>query len=186
MIRLGSGCGAVGRVAASNTRDPWFESQHRQLQLRKDENKEKEAGIGPLKKLFLCLSVLRRLQVFLLPPGEVERRTPGQRVRAGGRDSRLLHRGRRQDRPEREAEDQGRGAEVRLRQQRPGRLLLVGLPAREGGRDGEVSLPQDEVHLLLKRKRTKKIATGADLMKLDRFVNYVLSDLMSFFGCGIK
>ena len=25
---LGSGCGTVGRVVASDTRDPWFESQH--------------------------------------------------------------------------------------------------------------------------------------------------------------
>ena len=27
---LGSGCGTVGRVVASDTRDPQFESQHRQ------------------------------------------------------------------------------------------------------------------------------------------------------------
>ena len=27
---MGRGCGAVGRAAASNTRDLWFESQHRQ------------------------------------------------------------------------------------------------------------------------------------------------------------
>ena len=57
-IVLGSGGGSVGRVAASDTRDPRFKSQHRQsfvyqLELnRKDENKEKEAGNGPpLKKL---------------------------------------------------------------------------------------------------------------------------------------
>ena len=48
------GCGAVVRAVTSNTRDPWFESQHQQcsrilnvlisqLQLRKDESEEKEA-----------------------------------------------------------------------------------------------------------------------------------------------
>ena len=50
--RGGSGCGSVGRAVASNTRDPRFESRHRQsfiyqLYIRKDENKEKEAGNGP-------------------------------------------------------------------------------------------------------------------------------------------
>ena len=53
---LGRGCGAVGRVVASDNRDPWFKSQLQQLsilnvlicqlQLRKDKNKDKEAGIG--------------------------------------------------------------------------------------------------------------------------------------------
>ena len=56
---VGSGCGAVGRVVASDTRGPGFESSHRQLLLniyllltvcRKDENKEKEAGNGPFFK----------------------------------------------------------------------------------------------------------------------------------------
>ena len=51
----GSGCGAVGRAVASDTRGPGFESSHQQLLLniyllltvcRKDENKEKEAGNG--------------------------------------------------------------------------------------------------------------------------------------------
>ena len=52
----GSGCGSVGRAVAFDTRDPQFESRHRQnfiyqLYNRKDENKEKEAGNGPsLKK----------------------------------------------------------------------------------------------------------------------------------------
>ena len=59
ILRLGSGCGAVGRAVASDTRGPGFESSHRQLLLniyllltvcRKDENKEKEAGNGPFKK----------------------------------------------------------------------------------------------------------------------------------------
>ena len=54
--RLGSGCGAVGRAVAYDTRGPGFESSHRQLLLniyllltvcRKDENKRKEAGNGP-------------------------------------------------------------------------------------------------------------------------------------------
>ena len=57
--RLGSGCGAVGKAVASNTRGPGFESSHRQLLLniyllltvyRKDENEEKEAGNGPFFK----------------------------------------------------------------------------------------------------------------------------------------
>ena len=57
---MGSGCGAVGRAVAYDTRGPGFESSHWQLLLniyllltvcRKDENKRKEAGNGPsLKK----------------------------------------------------------------------------------------------------------------------------------------
>ena len=53
----GSGCGSVGREVASDTRDPRFESRHRQnffyqLHNRKDENNEREAMNGPsLKKL---------------------------------------------------------------------------------------------------------------------------------------
>ena len=57
---MGRGCGAVDRAVASNTGDPQFESLYRQqnisnviicqLQSRKDKNKEKEAGNGPLKK----------------------------------------------------------------------------------------------------------------------------------------
>ena len=68
-----SGCGTVGRVVASDTRDPQFESQHRQLsisnvhicqlQFRKDENKEREAGIGTLKKSFPAR--WRTISVFL-------------------------------------------------------------------------------------------------------------------------
>ena len=50
----GSGCGAVGRAVAYDTRGPRFESSHRQLLLniyllltacRKDENKEKRPGM---------------------------------------------------------------------------------------------------------------------------------------------
>ena len=57
MHSLGSGRGSVGRAVASNIRGPGFESSHRQLLLniyllltvcRKDENKEKEAGNGPI------------------------------------------------------------------------------------------------------------------------------------------
>ena len=58
----GRGCGAVSRPVAPDIRGPWFESQHRQsfskifdhickLQFRKDKNKEKEARIGPFKKM---------------------------------------------------------------------------------------------------------------------------------------
>ena len=59
---LGSSCGSVGRVVATDTRDPWFESSHRKNFLFrtfvyyrlywKDKNKEKEAVNGPffLKK----------------------------------------------------------------------------------------------------------------------------------------
>ena len=54
----GSGCGSVGRAVASHYRGPRFESSHRQeiiLNLNsqlywKDENEEKEAENGPLKK----------------------------------------------------------------------------------------------------------------------------------------
>ena len=62
---VGSGCGAVGRVVASDTRGPGFESSHRQLLLnsyllltvcRKDEHKEKEAGNGPF---FFKTNILR-------------------------------------------------------------------------------------------------------------------------------
>ena len=51
----GSGCGAVGRAVAYDTRGPRFESSHRQLLLniyllltvcRKDENKEKRPGMA--------------------------------------------------------------------------------------------------------------------------------------------
>ena len=58
---VGSGCGSVGRAVASDTRDPRFESNHRQKNYIlnicllstvywKDENKEKEAGNGPFFK----------------------------------------------------------------------------------------------------------------------------------------
>ena len=43
---LGSGCGAVGRAVAYDTRGPGFESSHLTV-CRKDENKRKEAGNGP-------------------------------------------------------------------------------------------------------------------------------------------
>ena len=53
--KSGSGCGAVGRAVAYDTRGPWFESSHWQLLLniyllltvcRKDENKEKRPGMA--------------------------------------------------------------------------------------------------------------------------------------------
>ena len=62
LLKLGSGCGSVGRAVASNTRGPRFESSHRQKFIYilnicllstvywKDENKEKEAENGPFFK----------------------------------------------------------------------------------------------------------------------------------------
>ena len=52
ILKLGSGCGSVGRVVGSDTRGPQFESSRSQNYLVniftfnscKDENKEKEAG----------------------------------------------------------------------------------------------------------------------------------------------
>ena len=55
-VHLGSGCGSVGRAAASNTRGPGFESSHRQnllnvyllsTVLKKTKIKKKEARNGP-------------------------------------------------------------------------------------------------------------------------------------------
>ena len=50
---MDSGCGLVDRAVASETRDPRFESNHRQILFTinciiKDKNKENEAGNGPL------------------------------------------------------------------------------------------------------------------------------------------
>ena len=54
IINTGQWCDSVGRAGASDTRGPQFESGHRQLFIkqylfltvcRKDENKEKEAGV---------------------------------------------------------------------------------------------------------------------------------------------
>ena len=45
----GQGCGSVGRAVASDTRDPRFKSRQwfvYQMYNRKDENKEKEAGMA--------------------------------------------------------------------------------------------------------------------------------------------
>ena len=65
---MGSGCGSVGRAVASDTRGPRFESSHRQKFIlnicllstvySKDENKEKDAGDGPLFKKKLCRTLL--------------------------------------------------------------------------------------------------------------------------------
>ena len=58
VVRLGNGCGSVGRAVDSGTRDLRFEPRQRQnfiyqLYDRKDENKGKEAWNGTsLKKLF--------------------------------------------------------------------------------------------------------------------------------------
>ena len=55
---MGSGCGSVGRVVASNTRDPWFKSSHRQkfsyiehlftLCIEKTKIKKKRPGMAHL------------------------------------------------------------------------------------------------------------------------------------------
>ena len=73
---MGSGCGSVGRAVASNSRGPRFKSSHQQKNILniyrqlywKDENKEKEAGSGPLKKKrsifdisFLSVSVISKV-----------------------------------------------------------------------------------------------------------------------------
>ena len=64
---MGSGCGSVGRAVTSNTRSPQFESSQRQTFTQnifycqlywKDENKEKEAGKGPFKKILTRVAVL--------------------------------------------------------------------------------------------------------------------------------
>ena len=72
--QLGSGCGAVGRAVASNTRGPGFESSHWQLLsniyllltvCRKDENKEKKRPrMAHLKKT----NQLNRVLKFHLIP----------------------------------------------------------------------------------------------------------------------
>ena len=52
---LGSGCGSVGRVVASKSRGPQFESSHRNVYCQlylKDENKEKKRPvIGSILKI---------------------------------------------------------------------------------------------------------------------------------------
>ena len=53
---MGSGCGSVGRAVASNTRGAQLESSYHQslimniltVTYRTEENKEKEAGNGPI------------------------------------------------------------------------------------------------------------------------------------------
>ena len=56
-FRFGSGCGSVGRVVASDTRDPRFESSHRLIYLLlavlKRRKKKKRPGVAHfLKKCF--------------------------------------------------------------------------------------------------------------------------------------
>ena len=77
-FELGSGCGAVGRAVACDTRGPEFESSHRRLLLniyflltvcRKDDNKEKRLGMAHLKKkkkfdfIFIFKAKLVKLEV---------------------------------------------------------------------------------------------------------------------------
>ena len=48
---MGSGCGSVGRAFASDTRDPWFKSQHQQKFICQWYNIEKtKIKRGPSKK----------------------------------------------------------------------------------------------------------------------------------------
>ena len=70
---MGSGGGSVGRAVTSDTRDPWFESQHWQnfiyqlyIEKRKDENKEKEAGNGPSLKRTNCHKRIEALMNILM------------------------------------------------------------------------------------------------------------------------
>ena len=68
-VNKGSGCGAVGRAVAYDTRGPGFESTHWQLLLniyllltvcRKDENKEKRSGMAHFfkkKKMSIRMSI---------------------------------------------------------------------------------------------------------------------------------
>ena len=59
-LKVGSGCGSVGRAVASDTRDPRLESRHWQTLIKhlftvncveKTKTKKKEAGNGPFKKV---------------------------------------------------------------------------------------------------------------------------------------
>ena len=73
----GSGCGAVGRAVAYDTRGPGFESSHRQLLLniyllltvcRKDENKEKRPGMAHFfkkKTKLLKIFLDRKAHLFI-------------------------------------------------------------------------------------------------------------------------
>ena len=51
ITNLGSGCGAVGRAVASDTRDPWFESSHGQnlyvvsTALKRQKERKKRPGM---------------------------------------------------------------------------------------------------------------------------------------------
>ena len=53
---FGSGCGTVGRAVASDSGDLPFETQQHSIcplsNAEKNDNKDKEAGIGPFKKHF--------------------------------------------------------------------------------------------------------------------------------------
>ena len=56
---IGSGCGSVGRAFASNTRGPWFESNHRQSLNNEQFNcqllKRRKQRIRGFKKQTVCL-----------------------------------------------------------------------------------------------------------------------------------
>ena len=44
VVAQASGSGSVGRVVASDTRDPRFKSQHRQLEIKKERRKKRNRG----------------------------------------------------------------------------------------------------------------------------------------------
>ena len=88
---MGSGCGAVGRAVAYDTRGPGFESSHRQLLLniyllltvcRKDENKEKRSGMAHFfinnckKSLNSLSSCMCKLLLSVLWPFSLEDISP--------------------------------------------------------------------------------------------------------------
>ena len=69
---VGSGCGSVGRTVASDTRDPRFESSHRQkfvncqLCIEKTKIKKKRPGMAHLKKT-IWATVVAQLADWSLP-----------------------------------------------------------------------------------------------------------------------
>ena len=66
ILVLGSGGGSLGRAVTSKTRDPRFKSQHHQNfnRNRKDQNKEKEAGMAHLEKPLILVVVERAFVKF--------------------------------------------------------------------------------------------------------------------------
>ena len=61
---LGCGCGTVGRAVASDTRDPWFESQHWQLSILNVLNCQlqfrKDIGLDRFLKTLACVKLTNK------------------------------------------------------------------------------------------------------------------------------